>query len=471
MDLQLDLTGPGSLADRLYRDLSGLIASGGIAPGERLPSSRDLAAQLGIARATVSAVFERLVAEGYATARVGAGTYAATGLLPQLVPTVRARRHLPGHATAPVPRVPVAWDFRVGVPDASLFPLPAWRRHLGRESDVQARSGRYADPAGHPELRVALAHHLEFTRGLTVDPDGILVTDGAQHAFDLVARCLLRPGDTVAVEDPGYPLARRLFELHGVRIVPLPVDDEGPDPAALSPGTRLVYLTPTHQFPTGVVTTRRRRVALLERAARFGCFVIEDDYDSEYRFDNRPLEPLHTLDRAGLVAYVGTFSKALLPSLRVGYLVPPRGLLPDLLRVRHLTGWHGDLTAQGALARLLDAGDYAGHLRRARRRYRQRRRLVLEILGRDFAGLGRIVPSSAGLHLCFELDAPPGTGARIAHAAGERGVGIESLAEYADASPREGIVLGFGAIQAVDIVDGLRALRTVIRRVLSGGQK
>lgn len=471
MDLQLSLDGQGGLAERLYRELACAITERRLAPGERLPSSRELTAQLSIARATVTVVYERLIAEGYAESRPGVGTFAATELLPQLRPPRRRTTDAVAAPTTPGrPRTPIAYDFTLGIPDAALFPLASWRRHLSREIDAVARDARYGDPLGHPGLRSALAHHVRLTRGVTAEPGDILITDGAQHAFDLLARHLVRPGDTVAVEEPGYPLVRSLLESLGAEIVGLPVDEDGADAAALPPSARLIHVTPTHQFPTGVVMTRPRRIALLEAAARSGALVIEDDYDSEYRFDGRPLETLHSLDRAGTVAYVGTFSKSLLPALRTGYLIPPRRLLPPLRELRRVTGWHGDLTTQGALARMLDSGDYATHLRRARRTYRARRAAILDDLGDDRFGIRvEVAPSSAGLHVSMAFpDAPPGLSERVAVAAESAGVRVEALPLFFRGTPREGLVLGYGSIRLEQVGDGLRVLRGVIRRAALG---
>lgn len=462
MDLLLEIgVGTRGLADRLYRQLATAMAERRLEPGDALPPSRELAAQLGISRSTVTLVYERLVAEGYCDARAGSGTFVAER---PTRPEVRVRRAADPHED---PRPPVAYDFRLGVPDSTLFPLPAWRRCVARELDgIPTTGARYADPVGPELLRTGIAHHLGLARSVVADPEDVVLTAGAQQAIDLLARVVLRPGDLVAVEEPGYPPIRQAFAAHGARVVSMPVDGEGADPSALPAGTRLIYVTPSHQFPMGVVMSRARRLQLLEWGTRHDALIVEDDYDSEYRYLDRPLEPLHVLDGAGIVAYVGTFSKSLLPALRIGYVIPPRHLVGPLRQARLLADWHGDAMTQGALGRLLDTGEFAAHVRRSRRSYRARHRALTDGLGApEFARL-RVLPSRAGLHLCAELpDAPPGTARRIQAAAAVAGVALEPLERYCADEPREGLVLGFGAIPAEQIPDALHVLASVLRRV------
>jgi GntR family transcriptional regulator/MocR family aminotransferase len=464
VDLLLDLdTGDGGVADRLYRQLSGAILDGRLNPGEALPPSRELAAQLQLSRATVTLVYERLGAEGYCTARVGAGTYVSDR--PVRKPAVPHGWGVTAPAAPARAVAPPAYDFRVGVPDARLFPAAAWRRHLTREFDAHiARGGRYDDRSGPALLRRGIAHHLGVVRSVVVEPGGIVLTAGASQAIDLLARVLLRPGDIVALEEPGYPPVRATLESHRVRVVTMPVDAEGADPAGLPAQTRLIYVTPSHQFPTGVVMSRARRLQLLDWAAGHDALIVEDDYDSEHRFHDRPLEPLHVLHADGVVAYVGTFSKSLIPALRVGYAIPPAELVPALRTARGEADGGGDVVTQGALGRLLDSGEFAAHARRVRRVYRTRHRLLTEGLAGDEHL--QMMPSSAGLHVCLELPGgSPGAAHRIRDAAAVSGVAIDTLDQYCAERPREGLVLGFGAIPAEQIPDGLRLLRAAVRRV------
>lgn len=465
MDLLLTLGGTGTLADRLYRELATAIREQRLRGGDALPPSRELAAQLGISRSTVTLAYERLTAEGYTEARVGAGTYVAADAVSA---ARRAARPHPVTTPADQPPRPPAYSFRLGTPDPALFPLAAWRRHIGRELDTAAAlADLQPDPAGHPGLRAGIAHHLGIARAVTATAADVVITAGAQQAFTLLARVLVRPGDLVAVEEPGYTPVRRAFEAAGARVIGMPVDSEGADPSALPERTRLVYVTPSHQFPTGVVMSRHRRLQLLDWAATRDAVVIEDDYDSEYRFSDRPLEPLHVLDPTpdGIVAYVGTFSKALLPGLRIGYVIPPRHLVAPLADARRLIDGHGDLVAQGALSRLIASGEFAAHMRRARRAYRTRHAALVTGLAASGFDRLRVLPSRAGLHLCTELpDAAAGTARRVRDAAGVAGVLVETLDAYCADRPREGLVLGFGALPLDQLPDALHTLQSALRR-------
>ncbi|MEV8630253.1 PLP-dependent aminotransferase family protein [Streptosporangium sp. NPDC051023] len=490
MDLHVSLEGPGDLAFRIYRQLRDAILDGRLRPGERLPPSRELARRLDVARNTVCVAYERLTAEGFLVARVGAGTFVGpepvTRAEPRAAPQGRGVRprafwdslspnlspdlssdspDSPGPSTGPPP----VYDFRVGRPDGELFPLATWRRLVAGELRVSAvRTAGYREPTGHPGLREAIARYVGVSRSVRAHTEDVLVTQGAQQALDLVGRVLIEPGDRVAVEEPGYPLARLLFASLGAQVVGVPVDDEGLDVSALPADARLVYVTPSHQFPLGTPMSLARRAALLEWAARHDAVIVEDDYDSEFRFGERPLEPLQSLDRDGRVVYVGTFSKTLSPMLRLGFLVAPASLRPALRAARRLTDWHGDHTAQAALARFIDSGELSRHVRKATRVYAARRERILAALRDDLGDLLDLVPSTAGLHLCARLrpdalamlgpDVPTGL-ARVLEKAHASGVAVESLADYcAEGASQAGLVLGYGAIPAERVAEGLRRL-------------
>jgi GntR family transcriptional regulator / MocR family aminotransferase len=459
VDLVLDLTDRGDRAGALYRALREAVRAGRLVEGDRLPASRALAGDLGISRTTVATVYERLVAEGVLEARVGSGTFVAA--VAEAAPRCAAGavRPRPGWRWSPVPvsgDAPVpAYDFRVGIPDASLFPFDTWRRLLAAESRLGGHApGSYAGPGGLPRLREAIARSVAYGRGVAADPEEVVVTHGTQQALDLVARVLVEPGDVVAVEDPGYAPARDLFASHGARVVPVRVDEEGLVVDELPAGARLVYTTPSHQFPLGVRLSMARREALLAFAARHDAAVVEDDYDSELRFSERPLEPLHALDTVGRVIYVGTFSKSLLPSLRTGYLVAPPTLLDALLAAKQLTDGFGSPQSQAALARFLEEGLLARHVRRAAKVYAERRALVLDAL----AGLPvEVVASSAGLHLTAlagSAGLPPGLTDRARAA----GIAVETLAQHRLEPGRDGLVVGYGAAVTDTIRPGLARL-------------
>ncbi|MFF4599664.1 PLP-dependent aminotransferase family protein [Amycolatopsis sp. NPDC001319] len=462
MDFHVTLAGRGDLGTRIYRELRDAILDGRLRSGERLPPTRELAKRLSVSRNTVAVAYDRLTADGFLAGRVGSGTYVSAEL-----PTGRTRHAPAGSArprevwrTLPQPDPEGAdpeYDFRVGVPDARLFPMQTWRRLLSAELRGIG-SAHYGDPAGHAGLRAAIARHVGVSRSVRADADDVLVTQGAQQALDLLCRVLLEPGDRVAMEEPGYRMARLLFRSHGAEIVGVPVDSEGLQVAALPARTRLVYVTPSHQFPLGTPMSLARRAALLDWAERTGAIVIEDDYDSEFRFSDRPLEPLQSLDRAGCVAYVGSFSKTLLPVLRQGFLIAPRSLREALLHARKLADWHGDHHTQAALARFLDEGLFARHIRKATREYSARHEHITTLLHERFAGLLTPVPSAAGLHLCAlsDVDAEP-----VAARANQAGVGVQSLVGLCGEPAPSGLALGYGAVAPEKIEAGLAVLRRV----------
>jgi GntR family transcriptional regulator/MocR family aminotransferase len=461
MDVHISLAGPGDRATRIYGQLRSAVLDGRLRPGDRLPPTRELAASLGVARNTVAVAYERLTAEGFLTARVGAGTFVGTAPVASAV-----RRPVPGVRPQPIwdalqreekpaRRPYVAKGFIVGTPDPTLFPLATWRRLVSAElRSATLTPAAYADASGEPRLRAAIARYLGVSRSVRAAADDVVVTQGAQQALDLIGRVLVAPGDTVAVEEPGYPPARALFRALGARVVGVPVDGEGLVVDRLPSAARLVYVTPSHQFPLGTPMSLARRAALLDWAATRDAAVIEDDYDSEFRFSDRPLDPLQSLDRAGRVVYVGTFSKTLLPALRLGYAVAPPSLLPALRTARRLADWHGDVVAQAALARFIDSGELSRHVRRAGRVYAERHRLVTAALAGDLSRWLTPVPSAAGLHVCALSTVPLDDVVARAAAAG---VTVERLSAYGAAGP-DGLVLGYGAVPTDRIAPGLRTL-------------
>jgi len=463
MDFHVSLDGRGDRSTRIYRQLLDAILDGRLRPGERVPPTRELGERLGVARNTVAVAYDRLTAEGFLVGRVGAGTYVySDGDRPRSRRAPEGADLRPRAVWADVPEPPrdppiaLPYDFSAGVPDVGLFPLTTWRGLL-RPTSVEAD---YGDPSGIPALRAAIARHIGVSRSVRADADDVLVTQGAQQALDLVGRVLVEPGDRVAVEDPGYPVARALFHSLGAKVVGVPVDDEGLVVDALPPSTRLVYTTPSHQFPLGTPMSLRRRTALLDWARRHGAVVVEDDYDSEFRYSDRPLEPLQSLDRAGRVVYVGSFSKTLLPTLRLGFLVAPASLRPALRAAKQLTDWHGDPITQAALARFIDEGLLARHVRKATRVYAARHERITAVLRSDFADWLDIVPSAAGLHLAARTKGDPDEVVRVARS---RGVALRTLGSFAQ-SVHFGLVIGFGAIPVDRVDDGLRLLADGFRQ-------
>ncbi|NGM33204.1 PLP-dependent aminotransferase family protein [Methylobacterium sp. DB0501] len=466
-----------SVSARIGADLKAQIADGTYPPGAALPSTRALAAELGVSRTTVTAAYDQLIAEGYLETRPGSRTRVAAGLRPEpapagaMVPPQRLSAFgerimaMPPAAEPPKPAI----DFRTGDLAGDDFPALAWRRALNAVLLRRPARLAYGDPRGLPGLRAALQAYLWRARGLSCGLDQIVVVNGSQQGIDLCARLLVDPGDRVAVEEPGYGAARRAFCAAGAAIVPVPVDDEGLRTGDLAAAgrARLAYVTPSHQFPLGGVLPAARRQALLAWAEGCGAMIVEDDYDGEYRFDMKPVEALLSLDRAGRVIYVGTVSKTLSPQLRLGYLVVPAGLSDAFAEAKRLADRQAPGLEQAALARLLEEGGYERHLRQARRRNAERRTALLGALAESFGTRVRVAGAAAGLHLVawFE-DVPAEREAAMAAAARAAGIGIYPvgpLYHEAGARPdRAGLVLGFASSAPDTIRAGIRRLAAAL---------
>jgi GntR family transcriptional regulator/MocR family aminotransferase len=326
-------------------------------------------------------------------------------------------------------------------------------------------TGIYEHAAGHSELRKPIVRHIGSSRGVEASADDVTITNGTQQALDILARVLVAPGDRIAVEEPSYLPPRRLFQSLGIHVVPVSVDRDGLVVDALPRRIRVVYVTPSHQYPLGVSMTLARRRSLLTWAERNNAAIIEDDYDSEFRFGGRPLEPLLTLDASGRVVYVGTFSKTLLPTLRLGFVVAPRSLRDAVHKAKYMTDWHTSTILQAALTPFIDEGGYARHIRRVSGVYRQRHEMIANALTRDFADQLELVPSSTGMHLtAVARYASARDIAVVARKAADCGVALQTLSAFAQhESPPAGVVLGYGAIATGDIEDGLHCLRKCLR--------
>ncbi|MDJ0388105.1 PLP-dependent aminotransferase family protein [Roseomonas sp. E05] len=442
-DLPLLLEGAGgSQSSRLHAGLRAAILGGRLPAGLRLPSSRALATQLGLRRNAVIAAYEQLLSDGLAEARTGAGTFVA----PRLPQGPSEPAPLPV-SPAPPSEAPAQAPFAIGrtLPDQALLNQfgRLMRRHLARADPIHFG---YGDPRGSEALRAAIAAHLAATRGILCDPARILITSGTRHGLRLCAETLLRPGDAVWMEDPGYPSARQILDSVGARLVPVPVDAAGLDAAEgrrRAPAARMAYVTPSHQFPTGVTMSMPRRLALLDWAREADAWVLEDDYDSEFRYAGPPLTALAGIDRQARVIYLGTFSKTLFPGLRIGYLVLPPALLPAIATARAAVDRFPPSLLSGALAELVSGGGFAAHVRRMRSRYRAARDRVAETLTRTSEGALRVAVPDQGLHLLALLpeDLPPGAARAIRAAAGVEGW-LLSDTRIVQGGP-DGFVLGF----------------------------
>ncbi len=489
------------LTRQLYQALRQRVLDGRLVSGTRLPASRDLAAALSISRNSVVRAYDQLYAEGFIEGRVGDGTYVAqlpqtpeaakklstkvstgfsTGLSPglstnwldspvisssQVIHSAALERvennHLPLPPTGP-PRA-----FRVGVPAFDLFPFDVWAKlnaAFWRKPDLQQLC--YGDPAGDERLRGLIAAYLRSSRGLQCTAEQIVITSGAQQAISLCAQLLVTPGDGVAIENPGYRAAGHAFAVAGARLHGVAVDSEGIDCAALNAieQCRLAYVTPSHQYPMGVVMSLARRLELLAWAERTGGWIIEDDYDGEYRYSGAPLAPLAALDRSGRVLYVGTFGKVAFPALRLGYLVLPAGLVQAFARRRAVDVRHSEVSTQAVMAEFMAAGHFQRHVRRMRRAALSRRNALLAEWPQGVEGVGSVPAVAAGLHLTIPVQGVAREQALIAKAASV-GVEINGLSHYwlpdscTPVDQRAGLVLGFAAVPEAQISQALARLR------------
>lgn len=417
----------------LYRELRRLIEAGAIPPGSKLPPSRDLARRLKTSRGSVVAAFETLIAEGFAVARTGAGTFVA-----DRVPTVKPTA--PREPEAAEPKMPLPGTLGVAMADART--LNRFRslltRHLARPGPEHFH---YGDPRGGEALRQAVAAYLRQARGVRCEARSIVITTGTQQGIDLVIRSTLTLGDRVMIEDPCYPSARAAFAGSGLALSGLAVDAEGADIALAAPGARAVYVTPSHQFPLGVTMSMRRRLALIDWARETGGWIIEDDYDSEFRFAGPPLAAMQGMDDSGRVIYLGTFSKVLFPGLRLGYAVIPDPLLETVMALRARTDRSPPTLAEAALTDLIREGHFAAHLRRARRHAQAARDTLVAGLAAA-PGLSVTVPDQ-GLHLVAGLPAGLEDVAAV-EIARRAGFGVRALSTMAVTNPpRQGLVIGF----------------------------
>ena len=390
--IALDRSAPGPVHRQIYLRIRHAIAAGTLQPGERLPSARALASQLGIARGTVDAGYALLVGEGYVVTRGPAGSIVS----PQLasgIPPARLPQTIHPPSLGDV-SLPDARPFRLGLPALDAFPRKIWCRLASREArTLNLARMAYPDPAGHAPLREAIAAYLAVSRGIICMPGQIIVTAGYQGALALIMRVLLRPGDRVWLEDPGYFMSRRALQLAGAHIVPVPVDEEGlrvADGMRQAPNARLAVVTPSHQSPLGMTLTLPRRIALLGWADAADAWIVEDDYDSEYRYTGPPSPALKSLDARDRVLYAGSFSKVLMPGLRLGYLVVPEPHVAALVEASRLTDVGQPVLPQAVVARFMTEGHFARHLRRMRGLYAERRAALAHALSEAFGDALRI---------------------------------------------------------------------------------
>ena len=478
MHLQLDGNGP--LHSQLTRALKAAMR-GGLVGGTRLPATRLLAGELGISRNTVLAAYEQLRAEGFIDGRVGSGSYIASQLplAPSLPKPVQAsiapqsafaRRMRECHDPMKIPgRVAngIVHAFQCGEPMTNPMLTTVWARELSHAA--QYTGPGYPPVQGLAALRKATCDYLARRRGVHALPEDVLIVAGTQQAIALIADVLVDPGDIVAIEEPHYTAIRKVLQSHGARMLTAPVDGEGLVCEGLPrSGAKLVCVTPSHQFPTGAVMSLQRRMALLDYASRHDAWIFEDDYDGEFRYDSKPLAALRSLDDDNRVIYVGTFSKAVFPTIRLGYLIMPPQLRGDFISAKWMSDFASPGVEQAALAQFIDNGGFERHLRRSAQVLKERRRVLIDGLRACSHGRLDIEDSRAGMHLVVWL---PGHGdadvaALVAHAQRAR-LGLYSIAPlYLRPQNRAGLVMGYGGMSVAEIEQALAVFARCLDEVL-----
>ncbi len=476
LSVSVDRCATAPLFRQLHAELRRAILGGAVAPGSRLPATRMLAAKLGVSRTLVVSVYEQLVAEGYASGRAGAGTFVSRDMLePPLHPG-------PVAASAPVERPSIAARYARLRPEPSQFQQLAFtvgrcsvdERTMGVWRSLSAAQLRrpdhawfgYSDPRGDEALRATLARYLRAARGVQCEPDQILILAGVQQAIDLVTKILIEPGDAIWMEDPTYAATHGAFVAAQARIVPVPVDRSGlvvSAGIAASPVARAVYVTPSHQSPSGVVLSMARRLELLAWARQARAWVIEDDYDSEFRYAGRPLASLQGIDGGERVIYLGTFSKVLFPGLRLGYAVVPHELLDAMIAARYLADRHPPAMTEGIVTAFIEQGHFAAHLRRMCAQYQRARDHVVTGLHGRLGDLLEIDVPDQGMHLTARL--PPGVSDIAVAAEGlASGVVLRPMSRlYLAAPPVSALMLGFTGFDRMQLDAGMDRLAAVLR--------
>jgi GntR family transcriptional regulator / MocR family aminotransferase len=481
--ITIDRKAAKALHQQIYEAYRKAVVDGRLHPGQRILSTRALASELGISRFPVLNAYAQLLAEGYFESRVGAGTVASSSIPDEVMSSVPTSTRFSGTRSGPRPfarRSSILsgvksspWlrgsgAFTVGQVASDEFPLQVWRKLVARRSrDMDASSFHYGEQMGSKALRETIATYLRTARSVQCEAAQIMIVSGSQQALEISALCLLDPGSRVWVEEPGYQFARDAFALTGCDLVPVPVDEEGLDVAAgieRCRKARAVFVTPSHQFPLGVTMSASRRLQLLDWAQSSGAWIIEDDYDSEYRFESSPIASLQGLDTDGRVIYIGTFSKVLFPSLRLGYVVIPPDLIERFLTLRRATDLGPPGFYQEVVANFIDEGHFARHIRRMRVLYRERRSALVDSLSNEFGPMVEVLGGEAGMHLTVTLPHKI-RDLEIAELAARQNLWIWPLSpSYLGEASRSGFILGFGSTTAEDIPRAVRKLRKLLAK-------
>ena len=461
---------------QVYAAFRAAIVDGRLRPGQRIPSTRLLASEIGVSRFPVLNAYAQLLAEGYLQARVGSGTVISSSLPEQMTPTPPAMAKKPSSRIGPrvvarrcslfPPKERMPWmlhrgPFRVGEVALDRFPTHIWSALVTqRARDWNAELAHYGDLLGHEALRNAIANYLRTARSVHCESHQILIVNGSQQALEIAARVLLNPGDRVWIEDPNYRLAREVFTINGCIPVPVPVDAEGLNVSfgvKSCRSARAAFVTPSHQFPLGVTMSASRRLQLVEWANKTGAWIIEDDYDSEYRYESKPIASLQGLDTNSRVIYVGTFSKVLFPALRLGYLVVPTDLIDPFFAMRRVMDLGPPTLTQTVLADFIEQGHFARHIRRMRMHYAELRRTLADSLRQTVGDALQIVGDEAGMHLTVML-ANKCNDEEAAKRATQYSLSLWPLSRFYQRNPRQGFILGFGGTTAGEISSAVRKL-------------
>ena len=476
MNLVIPLSRQGEpLFRQIYLGLRQAILSGALRSSDQLPSTRELAEQLQVSRTVVLLAYDQLLAEGFVSGHRGSGTYVSAGLNlnahKEKELSAKLRLSQFGQIAAEIsPTVvfpkrrssPLRYDFAYGRSNIESFPFEAWRRILLRNArEAPVRDLDYGSPAGSSDLQEAISAHVRRSRAVVCDPSQVMIVSGSQQALDLVARVLLERGERVAIEDPQYQGARQILLAAGIRLYPVPVDRDGLIIQKLPGKARAAFVTPSHQFPTGAVLTLSRRLELLAWAKRQNAIIVEDDYDGEFRYDGQPLESLQGLDPEGRVIYIGTFSRTIFPSLRIGYLIAPKSLVPAFSAAKWLCDRHTATLEQRTLAEFIANGMYERCLHRIRRKNALRREVMLHAIHKYIGVRAEITGDGAGAHLVLWANHRASEKA-IVQQAGSRQVGVYGISPYfLKPSSRTGIMLGYSRLKEADVTEGIRRLGEV----------
>lgn len=475
---------------RIYNSIRRAILQGDFESKMRLPASRLLAKQLGVSRMTVVNAYEQLLAEGYIEGRIGAGTFVAAALPEEFfqpqggkIPageltnncreikfSAYGRRVQENYQRVLRSQTATSFEaFELGIPAIDEFPFEIWMKIIGKHhGGFKKEVYGYDSPGGFYPLREAIAKHLKAARGVICETEQVIITNGAQQALDLIAKIFLESGESVLIENPCYIGVKNSFRSAGARLIPVSIDKEGFELSAIeeNPNASLVYVTPSHQFPLGITMSLPRRMALLEKAEQKSMWVIEDDYDSEYRYSGRPIASLQGLDKNGRVLYVGTFSKTIFPGLRLGCLVVPKDLIDIFTAARAISDSHSPLIDQAVLAEFIVDGHFARHLRRMRKIYQERQEVLITEVENELSDFVEMAEDNAGMHLIGWL--PEGVDdLTIAKKVIEDGIKVAAVSVYTLSKfNRGGLILGYTAINKEQIRDGVKKLRLILEKIM-----